>query len=106
MRENGAMKTSPRLSTEVRQRAVQMYNEARPVHRSDWSVIESVASKIGCSPKSLHRWIGLFKDSSGDKANVSGSNDGRVAELEREVLEPKRANEILKLASAFSHRRS
>jgi transposase len=95
------MKTIPRLSPEVKQRAVALYAEARPAHRSDWSAIESVAAKIGCTPQSLHRWIGLAQGGSASKPNVASADKERVIELEREVRELKRANEILKLASAF-----
>jgi transposase len=79
---------------------VQLYVEARSAHRSDWSAIESVAAKIGCTPQSSHRWIGLSKDKNSAKPSGVGA-DERVIELEREVRELKRANEILKLASAF-----
>ncbi len=78
-----------------------MYNEARPAHRSDWSAIESVAAKIGCTAQSLHRWIGLTKSEAGLKPSAMGVDADRLAALERENRELKRAYEILKLASAF-----
>jgi transposase-like protein len=68
-------------------------------HReSQWAAIESVAQKIGCTAQTLMNWIAK----AGDKAvSIEAASAPRVKELEREVRELKRGNEILKLASAF-----
>ena len=92
------MNTSPKFSPEIRDRAIRMVYEIRESHESQWAAIEAVASKIGCTAQTLSNWI--------RKANIpAGSStpaaDARVKELEREIRELKRANEILKLASAF-----
>jgi transposase-like protein len=68
-------------------------------HReSQWAAIESVAKKIGCPAHTLRNWIAKAEGKAG--ADDAASTP-RVKELEREVRELKRANEILKLASAF-----
>jgi transposase len=95
------MKKLVRLSPEVRQRAVAMYAEVRPQHSSDWSAMSSIAAKIGCSTESLLRWIIQSKGIGASKLTTPKVEGDRLAQLERENRELRRANEILKLASAF-----
>jgi transposase len=78
-----------------------MYTEARPQHSSDWSAISSIAAKIGCSAESLRRWIIQSKGTDANKLGTPKVDGDRLALLERENRELRRANEILKLASAF-----
>jgi len=93
--------TTPKYSPEVRERAVRLVDEARSSHRSQWATIESVAAKIGCTPQTLHTWVRQHETDSGLRDGVTTAERQRVKELEREVKELRRANEILKLASAF-----
>ncbi|TBV16165.1 IS3 family transposase [Stutzerimonas kirkiae] len=86
-----------KFSPEVRERAVRMVYEVRESHDSQWAAIEAVSSKIGCTAQTLSNWI--RKASS--PATPSAPADPRIKELEREIRELKRANEILKVASAF-----
>lgn len=92
------MNTSPKFSPEVRDRAIRMVYEIRESHESQWAAIEAVASKIGCTAQTLSNWIRKASAPIGPSTPVI---DARVKDLEREVRELKRANEILKLASAF-----
>ena len=92
------MSKPSKFSPEVRERAIRMVYEVRESYDSQWAAIEAVAGKIGCTPQTLSNWI--RKDST-PAASASSDSDARVKELEREVRELKRANEILKLASAF-----
>lgn len=92
------MNKSPKFSPEIRDRAIRMVYEVRESHDSQWSAIEAVASKIGCTAQTLSSWI---RKASAPAATSAPISDARVKELEREVRELKRANEILKLASAF-----
>lgn len=92
------MSSSNKFSPEIRERAIRMVYEIRESHDTQWSAIEAVASKIGCSAQTLSNWI---RKSSTSATSVSPSTDARIKELERENRELKRANEILKLASAF-----
>lgn len=87
----------PKFSPEVRERAVRMVYEVRESHDSQWAAIEAVSSKIGCTAQTLSNWI--RKASS--PTTPSTPADPRIKELEREVRELKRANEVLKVASAF-----
>jgi transposase len=88
---------------ELRERAIRMVYEQREHHETQWSAIESVAQKIDCTAQTLKNWIAKAEG----KADADDAATApRVKELEREVRELKRANEILKLASAFSPRRS
>lgn len=87
----------PKFSPEVRERAVRMVYEVRESHDSQWAAIEAVSSKIGCTAQTLSNWI---RKASSPKT-PSTPADPRIKELEREVRELKRANEILKVASAF-----
>lgn len=91
------MPKPPKFSPEVRERAVRMVYEVRESHDSQWAAIEAVSSKIGCTAQTLSNWI--RKASS--PTTPSTPADPRIKELEREVRELKRANEILKVASAF-----
>ena len=92
------MNISPKFSPEVRDRAVRMVYEVRESHESQWAAIEAVASKIGCTAQTLSNWI---RKASAPAGTSAPATDARVKDLEREVRELKRANEILKLASAF-----
>ena len=95
------MKKSPQFSPEVRERAVRMVQEHRGEYPSLWAAIESIAPKVGCVPQTLHKWLRQFEIDEGVREGVSTAEGQRVKELEREVKELRRANEILKLASAF-----
>ena len=95
------MKKSNKFSPEVRERAVRMVQEHRGDYPSLWAAIESIAPKIGCVPQTLHEWVKRFEVDAGVREGVTTSEAQRVKDLEREVKELRRANEILKLASAF-----
>ena len=95
------MKKSPKFSPEVRERAVRMVQEHRGEHPSQWAAIEAIAGMIGCVPQTLHTWVKQHEVDAGVRDGVSTEEAQRIKELEREVRELRKANEILKLASAF-----
>lgn len=95
------MKKIPKYSPEVRERAVRMVQEHRGEYPSLWAAIESIAPKIGCVPQTLHGWVRQHEVDSGEADGLSTDERERIKALEREVKELRRANEILKLASAF-----
>jgi len=95
------MKKSTKFSPEVRERAVRMVQEHRSEYPSLWATVESIAPKIGCTPSTLLEWVKRAEVNSGKRAGVTTDEHERVKALEREVKELRRANEILKLASAF-----
>lgn len=95
------MRKSPKFSPEVHERAVRMVFEHRAEHASQWAAIESIAAKIGCVPQTLHTWVKQHEVDAGQREGLSTGEAQRIKELEREVRELRKANEILKLASAF-----
>ena len=95
------MNKSNKFSPEVRDRAVRLVQEHRGEYPSLWAAIESIAPKIGCTSNTLLDWVKREEVDSGARPGVTSAEAKRVKELEREVKELRRANEILKLASAF-----
>ncbi|WP_312304562.1 MULTISPECIES: IS3 family transposase [Comamonadaceae] len=95
------MSKSNKFSPEVRERAVRMVQEHRGEYPSLWAAIESIAPKIGCVPQTLNEWVKRAEVDAGVREGVTSSEAQRMKELERENKELRRANEILKLASAF-----
>ena len=95
------MTKSNKFSPEVRERAVRMVQEHRGDYPSLWSAIESIAPKIGCVPQTLNEWVKKAEVDSGLRVGTTTSDAQRIKELEREVKELRRANDILKTASAF-----
>ena len=78
-----------------------MVLEHRAEYPSLWAAIESIAPKIGCVPQTLHEWVRKYEIDSGQREGITTEERERIQALEREVKELRRANEILKLASAF-----
>ncbi|WP_157539135.1 IS3 family transposase [Hydrogenophaga flava] len=94
-------KKSNQFSPEVRERAVRMVREHRSEYPSLWAAIESIAPKIGCVPQTLHEWVKRDQIDTGVRDGITTSEREQMKALEREVKELRKANEILKLASAF-----
>jgi transposase-like protein len=78
-----------------------MVVEHRGDYESEWAAISSIASKIGCTAETLRKWLRQAERDRGEREGVTTSEDQRLKALERENRELKRANEILRLASAF-----
>jgi transposase-like protein len=95
------MKKSVKFSPEVRERAVRMVVEAQSQHDSQWAAIESIAAKIGCTAETLRRWVRRHERDTGQREGLTTGEAQRIKDLERENRELRKANEILKLASAF-----
>lgn len=95
------MNRRPGYSKEVRERAVRLVLTSEHDHSSRWAATQSVAAKIGCTPETLRTWINKIEVDSGTKPGASSDQLKRTKELEREVRELKRANEILRKAAAF-----
>ena len=95
------MNKSKKFSPEVRERAVRLVQEHRGEYPSLWAAVESIAAKIGCVPQTLLTWVQRHEIDTGVREGVTSAEAKRVKELERQNKELRRANEILKLASAF-----
>ena len=97
----GSMGRPSRFSPEVRERAVRMVEEHREAHASEWAVLQSVAPKLGCTAETLRKWVRQVQRDAGHRPGLTTSERERLKELEREVRELKRANEILRKAFAY-----
>jgi transposase len=95
------MATGKRYPTEFRERAVRLVREQQAEHGSQWAAIAAMATKLGCTAESLRRWVRQAERDRGVKPGLSTSDRERLMALERENRELKRANEILRKASAF-----
>lgn len=93
--------TSKRYPTEFRERAVRLVAEQQGQGDSQWKALGSVSSKLGCTREALRRWVRQAERDSGARAGLSTVERERLKELERENRQLKRANEILRKASAF-----
>jgi len=78
-----------------------MVFEHQAEHESQWAAIVSIAGKIGCTPESLRKWVRQYERDQGKRAGLTSTEQERLKQLERENLELKRANEILRKAAAF-----
>ncbi len=90
-----------RYSPEVRERAVRMLLEHQEEYDSQWAAMGSIASKIGCTAETLRKWVRQTERDDGRRPGLSTDEKKRLKELERENRELRRANEILRLASAY-----
>jgi transposase len=70
-------------------------------HDSQWAAIQSIAGKIGCTAQTLLTWVRQAERDLGVRAGLTTSERERLKQLERENRELRRANEILRKASAF-----
>jgi transposase-like protein len=78
-----------------------MVFEHQAEHESQWASIISIAGKIGCTPESLRKWAPQSERDQGKRAGLTSTEQERLKQFERENLELKRANEILRKAAAF-----
>ena len=90
-----------RYSPEVRERSVRLVLDLADKHSSQWAAIQSVASKIGCTAETLRKWVRQAEYDSGARDGLTTEERTRMKELERENRQLKRANEILRKASAY-----
>ena len=90
-----------RYPAEVKERAVRLVFEQQAAHGSQWATISSIAGKMGCTAETLRAWVRQAERDSGARPGLTTGERERLKELERENRELKRANEILRKASAF-----
>ena len=90
-----------RYPEEVRERSVRLVLEHAGEYPSQWAAIGSIASKIGCTAETLRGWVRRAETDQGRRGGMTTSDRERLKELERENRELRRANDILRTASAF-----
>ena len=90
-----------RYSPVVRERAVRLVREHLQEYPSRWAAIRSIAEKVGCSSEALRSWLNRAETDAGRRPGLTTDELQRVKTLERENRELRRANEILRKASAY-----
>src|ERR671939_1914569 len=95
------MSHRPRYPQEMRERAIRLVREHRGEYPSEWGTITSIAGKLGIDPETLRLWLRRDEVDHHQRPGLTSDERQRLRELERENKELRRANEILKAASAF-----
>jgi len=95
------MNKSNKFSPEVKERAVRLVQEHRGEYSLLWAAVESIAPKIGCVPQTLLEWVKRAEIDVGERPGTTTAEAQRMKDLERENKELRRANDILRTASAF-----
>ena len=94
-------KRGGKYPAEMRERAVRMVFEHQDEYPSQWKAIESISEKLGVNHETLRKWVRRAEVDGGQRPGVTTDERARIKQLERENRELRRANEILKAASAF-----
>ncbi len=93
--------TNLKYTPEIRERAVQLLIESEKDYPSTWAAITAIAPKIGCTPETLRAWQQKHLDQQNPIKVQQKSDQEKMKQMEREIKELKRANEILRKAAAF-----
>ena len=91
----------PPYPPEFRERAVRMVFEHQGEYSTQWKAIESIAAKLSVNHETLRQWVRRAETDAGQRPGLTTDERAKIKELERENKELRRANEILKAASAF-----
>ena len=101
MATTGGRRRPQKYPDELRERAVRMVLEVQRDTGEKHGVVGRVARELGIGTESLRQWVNRAEVDSGRRAGTTSADAQRIAELEREVRELRRANDILKAASVF-----
>ena len=77
------MKTQKRYSPEFRERAVRLVEELQKEDQSQWSAMQSISQKLGCTPESLRRWVRRWERDQGKRVGLTADERERLKKLER-----------------------
>jgi transposase len=86
---------------EMRERAVRLVREQTTGNESEWAAILSVSEKLGCAAETLRRWVRQSERDTGKREGLTTDERQQLKDLQRENRELRKANEILRLASAY-----
>jgi transposase len=95
------MAAQKKYPDELRERAVKMVLEIRERDGKGRGELARVAGQLGVHPEALRNWVKQAEIDGGSQPGMTSGDKKRIAELEREVRELRRANDILKAASAY-----
>jgi transposase-like protein len=95
------MPRTNRYSPEMRERAIRMVAEHRNEYPSEWAAFTAIAAKLGMTPETLRTWVRRAQIDEGVRPGLTTDERQQLKDLEKEVKELRRANEILKDASIF-----
>jgi transposase len=95
------MNKGKRYSPEFRERAVWLVEELQKESHSQWSATQSMSQKLGCTPETLRRWVRQTERDHGKRAGLTTEDRDELKQLRKDNRELKRANEILRKASAY-----
>lgn len=101
MASTGSRRRPQKYPEELRERAVRMVLEVRHETGEKHGAVTRIAKQLGVGTESLRNWVNQAEVDSGRRPGTSSADAHRIAELEREVRELRRANDILKAASIF-----
>lgn len=90
-----------KFSPEVRERSVRLVFGHEGYYASEWEAIGSIAAKIGCTAETLRKWVRRAEIDSGRRGGLSSDERAQLNNLERRNREVRRANAILRTASAY-----
>ncbi|MGD9796153.1 MAG: transposase [Acidimicrobiia bacterium] len=91
----------PPYPAELRQRAVRMVVDHQREYTSQWAAISAIAVKLGVHRETLRGWVRTAETDAGQRPGLTSEDRDRIKDLEREVRELRRTNEILKAAASF-----
>lgn len=98
---SGPGKRGGRYPAEVRERSVRMVFDHQGEYPTQWKAIESISKSLGINHETLRMWVRRAETDGGQRPGLTTDERARMRELEREVKELRRANEILKAAAHF-----